>query len=326
MIRSRIIGTGSYLPKKILTNRDLVRRIETTEQWILERTGIRERRIADEKEATSDLAGKAAVCALDMAGIHVNDLDLIIVATATPDMLFPSTACLVQDLLQAKKAAAFDVNAACSGFLFGLSIADQYIRGGSIQNVLVVGSEVLSRIIDWSDRNTCVLFGDGAGAVVLGPTKDDRGILSTHLHSDGRLWELIRVPGGGSRVPPSPSMMAEGLSYLKMKGNETFKVAVRTLEEAVIETLKANNIEIEEVSLLVPHQANLRIIQAVVQRLGFSIEKVMINVDRYGNTSAASIPIALDEAVRGGRVKDGDLILLEAFGAGLTWASGLVKW
>ncbi|HEY5648782.1 MAG TPA: beta-ketoacyl-ACP synthase III [Nitrospiria bacterium] len=326
MRRSQIIGTGSYLPQKILTNRDLQEKVETTEQWILERTGIRERRIADEKEASSDLAEKAARRALEMAGIHVNDLDLIIVATATPDMFFPSTACLVQERIGAKQAAAFDVNAACSGFLYGLSIADHYLRGGDFRNVLIVGSEVMSRIIDWSDRNTCVLFGDGAGAVVLGCTKEDRGVVSTHLHSDGKLWDLIQVPGGGSRIPPSASMVAEGLPFVKMKGNETFKVAVRTLEEAVIETLKANNLEAEEISLLVPHQANIRIIRAVAQRLGLPMEKVMVNVDRYGNTSAASIPIALDEAVREGRVKDGDLLLFEAFGAGLTWASALVRW
>ena len=325
-MKTRIIGTGSYLPKRIMTNHDLERLVDTTESWIMERTGIRERRIADDREATSDLAVHASRRALEMAGIDENDLDLIIVATATPDMFFPSTACIVQDRIGARQAAAFYLSAACSGFLFALSVADQYIRNGVYKNVLIIGSEVMSRIIDWTDRNTCVLFGDGAGAAVLQRTKSDHGVLSSHLHSDGRLWDLIHVPGGGSRLPPSPSMLAERKPFIKMKGNETFKVAVRTLEEAVYETLKATHVQPSDLSLLIPHQANLRIIKAVAQRLGLPMEKVVINVDRYGNTSAASIPIALDEAVREGRVKDGDLLLFEAFGAGLTWASALVRW
>jgi 3-oxoacyl-[acyl-carrier-protein] synthase III len=325
-MKTRIIGTGSYLPKRIMTNRDLERLVETTENWILERTGIRERRIADENEAASDLAVHAARKAMEMARIHEKDLDLIIVATATPDMFFPSTACIVQDQLRAYQAAAFDLSAACSGFLFALSVADQFIRNGVYKNVLIIGSEVMSRIIDWTDRNTCVLFGDGAGAAVLQRTKGDHGILSSHLHSDGRLWSLIQVPGGGSRIPPSPSMLAERKPFIKMKGNETFKVAVRTLEEAVHETLKTAHVQPSELSLLIPHQANIRIIQAVAQRLGLPMDKVVLNVDRCGNTSAASIPIALDEVVRQGRVHDGDLLLFEAFGAGLTWASALVRW
>jgi len=325
-MKSRIIGTGSYLPKRIMTNRDLERIVETTENWILERTGIRERRIADETEATSDLALPAARQALEAARVDANDLDLIIVATTTPDMFFPSTACILQGQLGAHQAAAFDVSAACSGFVYALSIADQFIRNGVYNRVLIVGSEVMSRILDWTDRNTCVLFGDGAGAAVLERTPGDRGVLSTHLHSDGRLWGLIQVPGGGSRIPPSAAMLAERKQYIKMKGNETFKVAVRTFEEAVNETLKAAHIQPSELSLLIPHQANIRIIKAVAERLGMPIEKVVLNVDRCGNTSAASIPIALDEAVRQGRIKDGDLVLFEAFGAGLTWASALVRW
>ncbi|MBI3995942.1 MAG: ketoacyl-ACP synthase III [Nitrospirae bacterium] len=325
-MKTRIIGTGSYLPKRIMTNRDLERLVETTESWILERTGIRERRIADEREAASDLAVHAARQSLEMSGIDEKDLDLIIVATATPDMFFPSTACIVQDRIGARQAAAFDLSAACSGFLFALSVADQYIRNGVYRQVLIIGSEVMSRIIDWTDRNTCVLFGDGAGAAVLQRTQGEHGVLSSHLHSDGRLWSLIQVPGGGSRIPPSPAMLAERKPYIKMKGNETFKVAVRTLEEAVHETLKAAHVQPSELSLLIPHQANIRIILAVAQRLGLPMEKVMLNVERYGNTSAASIPIALDEAVRGGRVNEGDLLLFEAFGAGLTWGSALVRW
>jgi 3-oxoacyl-[acyl-carrier-protein] synthase-3 len=325
-MRTRIIGTGAYVPKRVMTNRDLERIVDTTDKWILERTGIRERRIADESEAASDLAIPAARRALEMARLNEKDLDLIMVATITPDMFFPSTACLVQDRLGAHQAVAFDLSAACSGFLYALSIADQYIRNGVYKNVLIVGTEVMSRIVDWTDRNTCVLFGDGAGAAVVQRTKSDHGVLSTHLHSDGRLWDLLQVPGGGSRIPPSPSMLAERKPYIKMKGNETFRVAVRTLEEAVYETLKSAHVQSSDISLLIPHQANLRIIQAVAQRLGLPMDKVVLNVDRYGNTSAASIPIALDEAVRQGRIKDGDLVLFEAFGAGLTWASALVRW
>lgn len=325
-MKTRIIGTGATLPKRVLTNQDLTRRVDTTESWILERTGIRERRIAEENEAASDLAVPAARQALEMAQMNENDLDLIIVATTTPDMFFPSTACIVQDRLGARQAVAFDLSAACSGFLFALSVADQYIRNGVSKNALVIGSEVMSRIIDWTDRNTCVLFGDGAGAAVLQRTRGEHGILCTHLHSDGRLWDLIQVPGGGSRIPPSLAMLAERKPYIKMKGNETFKIAVRTLEEAVCEILKTGRVQLSELSLLIPHQANVRIIKAVADRLGLPMEKVILNVDRYGNTSAASIPIALDEAVRQGRIKAGDLLLFEAFGAGLTWASALVKW
>lgn len=325
-MKARITGTGAYLPTRVMTNREIEGLVDTSENWIIERTGIRERRIAAENEAASDLAVPAARQALEMAGVHENDLDFIIVATTTPDMFFPSTACIVQDRLGARQAAAFDLSAACSGFLFALSVADQYIRNGAARNVLVIGSEVMSRLIDWKDRNTCVLFGDGAGAAVLQAEKGDRGILGTHLHSDGRLWSLIQVPGGGSRIPPSASMLAEGRQYIRMKGNETFKVAVRTLEEAVYEILKAHGVEPEELALLVPHQANIRIIRAVAQRLGLSMDKVVLNMDRYGNTSAASVPIALDEAVRAGRLHSGDLVLLEAFGAGLTWGSALLRW
>jgi len=325
-MKSRISGTGSYLPKRIMSNRELERIVETTENWILERTGIRERRIADETEAASDLALPAARLALEAARIDANDLDLIIVATTTPDMFFPSTACILQAQLGAGQAAAFDISAACSGFVYAMSIADQFIRNGTSNRALVVGTEVMSRILDWTDRNTCVLFGDGAGAAVIEKTKGDHGILSTHLHSDGRLWNLIHVPGGGSRIPPSISMLAERKQFIKMKGNETFKVAVRTFEDAVNETLKAAHIRPSDLSLLIPHQANIRIIMAVAERLGIPMDKVVVNVDRCGNTSAASIPIALDEAVRQGRINDGDLVLFEAFGAGLTWASALVRW
>jgi 3-oxoacyl-[acyl-carrier-protein] synthase-3 len=325
-LRSRIVGTGSYVPEKIFTNKDFEKWVETTDQWILERTGIRERRIAQEKEACSDLALPAARKALEDAKIDPMDLDLILVATTTPDMLFPSTACLIQDRLGARKAVGFDLAAACSGFIFALSVGDQYIRSGTYQTVLVIGAEVMSKITNWKDRSTCVLFGDGAGAVVLKPTLEERGILSSHLHSDGSYWDLIYVPGGGSKEPPSENLLKEGSQYIRMKGNETFKLAVRTLEEVTREALRENGLTPEQISLFIPHQANFRILKATAERLGLPMEKVFFNGDRYGNTSAASIPIALDEAVRGGKVSPMDLIVFGAFGSGLTWGAILVRW
>jgi 3-oxoacyl-[acyl-carrier-protein] synthase-3 len=326
MMRSRVIGTGAYLPERRLTNAELERMVETTDQWIVDRTGIRERRLAADDEATSDLAAAAGRQALTAAGVPASELDLIIVATATPDMLFPATACLVQERLGAKQAFAFDLSAACTGFLYALAVADQYLRAGTHRTILVIGAEVLSRMIDWTDRSTCILFGDGAGAVVLRGEQGERGVLSTHLHSDGSLWDLIHVPGGGSRLPPSVETLAGRKNFLKMKGNETFRVAVRALEEVAREALAANRLVPSDVALVVPHQANLRILQAVAERLGIPIERVFLNLDRYGNTSAASVPIALDEAVRQGRVRPDDLLLLEAFGAGLTWGAAMLRW
>lgn len=326
MLRSRIIGTGSYQPARVLTNFDLEKMIDTTDEWITERTGIKERRIADRKEAASDLACEASKRALNAAGLEPADLDLIVVGTVTGDMVFPSTACVLQDMLGAGNIAAFDVNAACSGFIFALATADAFLRTGTYKRALVVGTEVLSRITDWEDRSTCVLFGDGAGAVVLEAKRGERGVLSTHLFSDGSLKDILYVPAGGSRLPASENTIKKRKHFMRMKGNETFKVAVKALESLVVETLKANNIKPSELSLLIPHQANLRIIQATAKRLGFSMDKVVVNLDRYGNTSAASVPMALDEAVRTGRIRQGDYVLLEAFGGGLTWASALIKW
>ncbi|VAX32411.1 3-oxoacyl-[acyl-carrier-protein] synthase, KASIII [hydrothermal vent metagenome] len=326
MLKARITGTGLYVPKKVLTNLDIENMVDTSDEWIRERTGIRERRIAAKEEAASDLALMASNEALKSAGLKARKLDLIVVATVTSDMPLPSTACILQHRIGAKKAAAFDVNAACSGFIYALSTADAYIRAGIYRRVLVVGSEVLSRITDWKDRSTCVLLGDGAGAVVLEATDGDRGILSVKLNADGSMWDLLHIPAGGSRMPATENTVKEGLHYMKMKGNETFKVAVRTLEKLVLSTLKEHKLKPEDISLLIPHQANLRIISATAKRLGLGLEKVMINLDRYGNTSAASIPIALDEAVRSGRIREGDYIILEAFGGGLTWASALIKW
>ena len=322
-MRARILGTGSYVPERVLTNTDLERMIATSDSWIVERTGIRERRIAAPGEACSDLGIKAAERALEAAGLTAADLDLILVATCTGDSPLPS--CLIQHRLGAARAAACDISAACCGFVYALAVGDAYVKTG-LRHVLVVGAEVMSAIMDWTDRSTCILFGDGAGAVVLGPAEGDRGILSSHLHSDGNLWDLICVPGGGSRIPPSDKMLADGLQYMKMKGNETFKVAVKTLEESAREALSANHFAVEDLDLYVPHQANVRIIKAVADRLGLPMEKVFLNMDRYGNTSAASIPLALDEAIRTGLVKDGSLVMIAAFGSGLTWASSLIRW
>lgn len=300
--------------------------LDTSDEWITERTGIKERRIADSTQAASDLACEASKIALKRAGLGPEDIDLIIVATITGDMPFPSTACFLQDKLGAINAAGFDISAACSGFLYSLYIADSFIKSGMHRRILVAGTEVLSKITDWDDRTTCVLFGDGAGAVIVEAADDDSGILSIHINSDGKMWDLIHVPGGGSRNPASQSSIEQRLHYIKMKGNETFKVAVRTLEDIALKTLQENNMDPSSLSLLIPHQANLRIIQATADRLKVPMDKVIINLDKYGNTSAASIPIALDEALRSGRIKEGDYILLEAFGGGLTWASALIKW
>ena len=324
-MKACIAGIGSYAPVRVLTNADLERMVATSDEWIRERTGIRERRIAAPGEACSDLAVWAGKRALTAAGLAATDLDMILVATCTGDYPLPATACLVQHQLGATNAAACDLSAACCGFVYALSVADAYVKTG-MRHVLVIGSEVMSAITDWTDRNTCVLFGDGAGAVVVSTSDGERGILSTYLRSDGALCELIMVPGGGSRTPPSEKVIAERLQFIKMKGNETFKVAVRTLEDIARTTLSANNLRVEDLDLYVPHQANIRILKAVIERLGLPIEKVMLNVDRYGNTSAASIPIALDEAVREGRIKDGSLVMLGAFGAGLTWASAVIRW
>jgi 3-oxoacyl-[acyl-carrier-protein] synthase-3 len=300
--------------------------VDTSDQWIVERTGIRERRIADKDEAASDLAYEASKLAIERAGLKPTDIDLIIVATVTGDMLFPSTACFLQQRLGTVKAAGLDINAACSGFLYGIYTADAFVKAGMHNRILVVGTEVLSKITDWEDRTTCVLFGDGAGAVIVEATTEDRGLLSIHISSDGSMWELLHLPGGGSRNPVSPESIEKKLHYIKMKGNETFKIAVRTLEDLAIKILEENNLRASDLSFLVPHQANLRIIQATADRLKIPMDKVLVNIDRYGNTSAASIPIALDEAVTSGRIREGDYLLLEAFGGGLTWASALVKW
>ncbi|MCK5426926.1 MAG: ketoacyl-ACP synthase III [Thermodesulfovibrionia bacterium] len=325
-LRSRITGTGFYVPEKVLTNLNLEKMVHTSDKWITERSGIKERRIAKHSEAASDLGVKASKRALKSAGLKPNQLDMIIVATVSGDMVMPSTASFLQNRIGAKHAAAFDLNAACSGFIYGLSVADSFIKARNFQKILLVGVEVFSKFVDWEDRATCILFGDAAGAVVIEATEEKRGIMSTHIYSDGRFWELLYLPGGGSRFPASKESLRKRQHYIKMKGNETFRMAVRTLEKLVIETLKANKLKPSDLSLLIPHQANLRIIQAIAQRLDLSMDKVVVNIDKYGNTSSASIPIALDEALKAQRIHNGDYILLEAFGGGFTWGSALIKW
>ena len=321
-----IIGLGRFVPENIMTNKDLEKIVDTEDAWIVDRTGIRERRIAEEGVATSDMAAKAAEKALADAGLTADDIDLIIVATATPDMAFPSTACLVQDKIKASKAAAFDLSAGCSGFVYGLVTGVQFIKTGLYKHVLVIGAETLSRILDWSDRNTCVLFGDGAGAAVLGEVTAGYGLLGAELGADGSGGELLKLPAGGSRLPASLDTISNSMHYVHMNGNEVFKFAIKIMGEAAVKALDHAGLSSQDVDCLVPHQANIRIIQSAAKRLKLPMNKVVVNVDRYGNTSAASIPIALDEAIHDGRIKHGDTIVLVGFGAGLTWASAVIKW
>ncbi|HKE48028.1 MAG TPA: beta-ketoacyl-ACP synthase III [Rhodanobacteraceae bacterium] len=323
MIYSRIAGTGSYLPEKVVTNADLEKLVDTSDEWIASRTGIRERRRAADGETTGDLAFYAATHALEAAGVKASEIDLIVLGTTTPDLIFPSTACLLQHRLGANGCAAFDVNAACSGFLYALGVADQFIRGGQSKKALVVGSETLTRMLDWSDRSTCVLFGDGAGAVVLEPSNEP-GIITTKLHADGGYKHLLYNPVGVSAgfLDGEPN---HGIRVM-MTGNEVFKVAVKTLDRIVGETLEAANMHESDVDWLIPHQANLRIIEATAKRLKLSMDRVVVTVDRHGNTSSGSVPLALDEAVRSGKIQRGQTVLLEAFGGGFTWASALFKY
>ena len=327
MPRTQIIGTGSYAPEKIITNKDLERLVDTTNQWIVERTGIEQRHQAAEGEQTSDMAVKASIRALEMAATRPEELDLIIVGTISPDMPMPSCASMVQAKLGATKAFAFDVSAACAGSLYALSIVDQYIRTGAAKRALIVGVELLTRLLDWKDRNTCVLFGDAAGAMVVAPSKDEsRGILSTHMHSDGRLAEILCIRGGGSMYPLSEEVLRRKMHKVSMNGREVYKAAVRTLTEVFIEGLQANGLTAKDVTHVIAHQANLRIIESVMSRLGIPIEKCWLNIARYGNTSSASVPTTLDEANRAGRLRPGDLIAMMAVGAGIAWGGAIVRW
>lgn len=316
---SRIAGTGGYLPARVLTNDEIAQTVDTSDAWIIERTGIRERRVAAESETASSMAEIAARAALDMAGLDPQKVDLIVLATSSPDRVFPSTACLVQQRLGIRRGAAFDVQAACSGFIFALSIADQYIRAGNAKRALVIGSEINSRIIDWKDRSTCVIFGDGAGAVLL-ESSDQPGVLSTHIHSDGQYQDLLYLPTSGRGCTESEPC------FLQMQGNEVFKVAVNTLGRIVDETLAQNHLKKSDIDWLVPHQANIRIIAATARKLRMSMDQVVVTIEKQGNTSSASVPLALDEAIRDGRIQRGHRVLLEAFGGGFAWGSALFRY
>jgi 3-oxoacyl-[acyl-carrier-protein] synthase-3 len=319
---SKITGTGSYLPERVLTNADLESMVDTSDEWIRTRTGIEKRHIAADDETTCDLAEKAALKAIEASGKKANEIDLIIVATTTPDVIFPSTACLLQQRLDIHGCPAFDIQAVCTGFIYAVSIADQFIRNNSAKCVLVVGAETMSRIVNWRERDTCVLFGDGAGAVIL-EASENKGILSTHIHADGEYQHLLNVPAG---ISSNNDQLKTDSAYIKMQGNEVFKVAVNTLGRIVDETLAANSMQKEDVDWLVPHQANTRIISATAKKLDMSMERVVLTVDQHGNTSAASVPLALDVAVRDGRIKENDTLLLEAFGGGFTWGSVLLRY
>ncbi len=321
-----ILGVGYFVPEGELTNADLEKIVDTTDEWIRERTGISKRHKTDAETATSDLAAGAALKAIEDAGITPTDIGLIIVGTATPDMFFPSTACLVQKALEAPQAAAFDVSAACSGFLYGLSIAENFVNSGKHEYVLVIGAETLTKIVDWSDKTTCVLFGDGAGAVVVGRVGDGRGIISSYLGSDGGMGDLLNLPAGGSRMPASEETVRNGMHYVKMQGNKLFKVAVKAMASAAVKALEDTGYTTDDLEILVTHQANQRIIDATARRIAVPPEKVYSNVEFFGNTSAASIPIALAEAKKKGILKEGMLVELVSFGGGLTWASVLLRW
>mgnify|MGYP001226516471 CR=1 FL=1 len=319
MIYSRIAGTGSYLPEKVLSNHDLEQMVETNDQWIQDRTGIKKRHIVADDEATTNLAFNAAQKAIEAAGIKNDDIDLIIIATTTPTRIFPSTASLVQEKLGINGCPAFDIQAVCTGFIYALTVADKFIKSGSVKNALIIGAESLSRIVDWTDRNTCVLFGDGAGAVVL-QASEETGVLSTHIHSDGQYNALLSVPTG-----PGSVENADAKPFIEMQGNDVFKIAVKTLSSIADETLAANNMAKSDIDWLIPHQANIRIIKATAKKLSLPMDRVVVTVDEHGNTSAASIPLALDTAVRDGRIQRGETLLLEAFGGGFTWGSALLN-
>jgi 3-oxoacyl-[acyl-carrier-protein] synthase-3 len=320
-----ILGTGSELPSKVVTNHDLEKMVETSDEWITVRTGIKERRVLEAGKGNADMAFRAAQRALNDAHMQATDLDAIIMGTVTPDYPFPSSACVLEDMLGARNVFSFDVGAACSGFLNALSVADSFIRTGQINNALVVGSDALSRLLNWQDRGTCILFGDGAGAVVLGASQNGSGILSTRLRTDGSYVKTLYVPAGGSLKPATPETVQRNEHTITMNGKEVFKIAVRSMEEISRQALIEADVQVSEVALVIPHQANRRIIVALAERLGIAMERVMVNLEKYGNTSAASIPVALDEAKRQGRIKPGDIVLLNAFGAGFAWGAAVIK-
>jgi 3-oxoacyl-[acyl-carrier-protein] synthase-3 len=327
LFNSKLIGTGSYAPERILTNFDLEKMVDTSDEWIRRRTGMVERRIADNKTASSDLGIQASLKAIQMAGIDAKEIELIIVTTVTPDMFFPSTACFVQKGIGAVNASAFDLSAGCSGFPYGISIADQFIKCGRYKTVLVIAAETLSKITDWTDRSTCVLFGDAAGAAIFQATEEDKGIISSYLAADGNFsdYELLGLPAGGSRNPASHETIDKRMHYIKMRGQELFKLGVRAMAEAGQKALELGNLTLDDIDLCIPHQANRRIIDAVGELIGIPEEKMFINVNKYGNTSSATMAVALDEAIRTGRIGPGNIVLIVAFGSGLTWAATAIK-
>jgi 3-oxoacyl-[acyl-carrier-protein] synthase-3 len=322
---SAIIGTGSYVPEKVLTNFDLEKMVDTSDEWIQQRTGIAERRIADKSMASSDLGVQASLNAIKVAGIDPLEINLIVAATITPDMVFPSTACFIQRALGAKNAGAFDLSATCSGFCYGLAVADGLVKSGVLSTVLVVAVDVLSKITDWMDRTTCVLFGDAAGAAIIQPTSEEKGILASYLGADGNGAEIVNLPAGGSRFPASHDTVDKRMHYIRMNGREVFKLGVRIMYEAALRVLEQASLTIDDVDLFIPHQANIRIIEAVGERLGIPSEKVYVNINKYGNTSAATVIVALDEAIREGRVGPGNIVLFSTFGGGLTWGGTVIK-
>jgi 3-oxoacyl-[acyl-carrier-protein] synthase-3 len=324
--KASITGIGSFLPKKILTNADLVKMLDTTDEWITKRTGIKERRIVDNGAATSDLAIEASLRALDDAKVSPSEVDLIITSTITPDCLFPSTSCFIQEKIGANNAGAFDILAACAGFIYALSIAKNFVISGNTKTVLVVGAECLSKITDYTDRSTCILFGDGAGATVVQRSNGKREIITTHLYADGRQADILTLPAGGSKLPTSHETVDSRSHYIQLKGKEVFKIAVNNMIDVIIKTVSENNMKIEDIDLIVPHQSNIRIIEAAMEKLNLPKEKAFINIDRYGNTSSASIPIAIDEIEKAKMLKPGNTVLLVAFGGGLTWSSSIIKW
>ena len=324
--KASITGVGSFLPEKVLTNDDLSKMLDTTDEWITKRTGIRERRIVENGVAASDLAVEASLRALDAANVSPTEVDLIITSTVTPDCLFPSTSCYIQEKLGARNAGSFDLLAACSGFVYALSVAKSFVASGAMKTVLVVGAECMSKITDYTDRSTCILFGDGAGAVVVQQGNGRREIVTTHLGSDGSQAELLTIPAGGSRLPASRETVESGAHYIKLRGKEVFKRAIINMVDVIIKAAAANDIQVEDFDMVIPHQSNIRIIEAAMEKLGLPKEKAFININRYGNTSSASIPIAMDEIEKGQMLKPGDTAILVAFGGGLAWGSSVIKW
>ncbi|MCF6157783.1 MAG: ketoacyl-ACP synthase III [wastewater metagenome] len=324
--RASITGIGSYLPNKILSNYDLEKMIDTSNEWIVQRTGIRERRIVDDGVITSDLGVQASLRAMEDAGVSAQDIDMIITSTITPDHIFPATSCYLQHKLGTPKAGAFDILAACSGFIYALAIGESFVNSGAGKTVLVVGAECLSKITDYKDRSTCVLFGDGAGAVIIQKSATKHEILSTTLVADGSQADVLIMPGGGSKYPSSPETIQQRAHYIQFKGKEVFKLAINNMTNLILETAEKNSLKLEDIDLIIPHQSNMRIIEATMERLGLPMEKAFVNIDKYGNTSSASVPIAIDEARKEGRLKRGDIVMLVAFGGGLTWGSSVIRW